>query len=134
MTRIAQSICALAIVGLLPSAAWALAGELPSGPNYCGKLLVVTSNVVATEETVCGQPRELYNVMVVGLGEPAILTTLSTVIDSNLARGDRFNLSDQTFCFATDDMLLAADVLRDVISLGCDPDTGEYLYLADIEW
>ncbi len=35
---------------------------------------------------------------------------------------------------ATDDVLLAADVLRDLIDLGCDPDTGEHLYLADIEW
>ena len=30
--------------------------------------------------------------------------------------------------------LLPADVLRDLIDLGCDPDTGEHLYLADIEW
>ena len=35
---------------------------------------------------------------------------------------------------ATDDVLLAADVLRDLIDLGCDDDTGEHLYLADIEW
>ena len=30
--------------------------------------------------------------------------------------------------------LLPADVLRDLIDLGQDPDTGEHLYLADIEW
>ena len=35
---------------------------------------------------------------------------------------------------ATDDVLLAADVLRDLIDLGCDDDTGEHLYLADIEY
>ena len=35
---------------------------------------------------------------------------------------------------SSDDVLLAADVLRDLIHLGCDPDTGEHLYLADIEW
>ena len=35
---------------------------------------------------------------------------------------------------ATDDVLLAADVLRDLIDLGCDDDTGEHLYLAEIEW
>ena len=35
---------------------------------------------------------------------------------------------------ATDDVLLAADVLRNLIDLGCDDDTGEHLYLADIEW
>ena len=35
---------------------------------------------------------------------------------------------------ATDDVLLAADVLRDLIDLGQDADTGEYLYLAEIEW
>ena len=35
---------------------------------------------------------------------------------------------------ATDDVLLAADVLRDLVDLGCDPNTGEHLYLADIEW
>ena len=35
---------------------------------------------------------------------------------------------------SSDDVLLAADVLRDLISLGCDPDTGENLYLAEIEW
>ena len=27
-----------------------------------------------------------------------------------------------------------ADVLRDLIDLGQDPDTGEHLYLAFIEW
>ncbi len=32
------------------------------------------------------------------------------------------------------DELLPADVLRDLIDLGQDPDTGEYLYLAFIEW
>ena len=30
--------------------------------------------------------------------------------------------------------LLPADVLRDLIDLGQDPDTGEHLYLAFIEW
>ena len=30
--------------------------------------------------------------------------------------------------------LLPADVLRDLIDLGQDPDTGEHVYLADIEW
>ena len=35
---------------------------------------------------------------------------------------------------ATDNVLLAADVLRDLIDLGCDDDTGEHLYLAEIEW
>ena len=35
---------------------------------------------------------------------------------------------------ATDHVLLAADVLRGLIDLGQDPDTGEHLYLADIEW
>ena len=35
---------------------------------------------------------------------------------------------------SSDDGLLAADVLRDLLDLGCDPDTGEHLYLADIEW
>lgn len=32
------------------------------------------------------------------------------------------------------DELLPADVLRDLIDLGQDPDTGEHLYLAFIEW
>ena len=32
------------------------------------------------------------------------------------------------------DELLPADVLRDLIDLGQDPETGEYLYLAFIEW
>ncbi len=35
---------------------------------------------------------------------------------------------------ASFDVLLPADVLRDLIDLGQDPDTGEYLYLALIEW
>ncbi len=30
--------------------------------------------------------------------------------------------------------LLVADVLRDLIDLGEDPETGEHLYLALIEW
>ncbi len=32
------------------------------------------------------------------------------------------------------DELFAADVLRDLIDLGPDPDTGEHLYFAFIEW
>ena len=32
------------------------------------------------------------------------------------------------------DELFAADVLRDLIDLGQDPETGEHLYLAFIEW
>ncbi|MCH7720446.1 MAG: hypothetical protein IH988_05575 [Planctomycetes bacterium] len=35
---------------------------------------------------------------------------------------------------AKDDVLLAADVLRDLVDPSGDPDTGEHLYLADIEW
>ncbi|MEE9130212.1 MAG: hypothetical protein V3T84_09350 [Phycisphaerales bacterium] len=35
---------------------------------------------------------------------------------------------------ASYDELLSADVLRDLIYLGQDPDTGEHLYLAFIEW
>ena len=35
---------------------------------------------------------------------------------------------------ATDHVLLAADVLRGLIDLGQDPDTGDHVYLADIEW
>ena len=42
--------------------------------------------------------------------------------------------STKKWHIATDDVLLAADVLRDLIDLGCDDDTGEHLYLADIEW
>ena len=34
---------------------------------------------------------------------------------------------------ATDDVLLPADVLRDLIGLGEDSD-GKHLYLAEIEW
>ena len=35
---------------------------------------------------------------------------------------------------ASFDELFPADVLRDLIDLGQDPETGEYLYLAFIEW
>lgn len=35
---------------------------------------------------------------------------------------------------ASYDELLPADVLRDLIDLGQDPDTGEHPYLAFIEW
>ena len=35
---------------------------------------------------------------------------------------------------ATDHVLLAADVLRGLIDLGQDPDTGDHLCLADVEW
>ena len=100
MTRIAQSICALAIVGLLPSAAWAVGGRLPSGHNYDGRMLVVTGQPVSTGIIVCGVESELYQVVIVlKLGEPAIRTTLHVIPTGTILNpGDRFNLTGPLSC------------------------------------
>ena len=57
----------VAIVGLLPSAAWALTGHLPNGPSYNTKTLVVTSHATGTD-MVCGVENDLYNVVIHGPG------------------------------------------------------------------
>ncbi len=93
---------------LFSTAAWGLQGELPSGPIYENRVLIVTSQVIATA-TVCLQNTELYNVVVVGpatpLG-PAVRTVLAVPVGSNLIPGDRFDLQTPIICSSTHISLL----------------------------
>ncbi len=101
-TRIAQSICALAIVGLLPNAAAAdFLGRLPTGPDYEGKILVVTGQASSTG-TVCDVESDLYEVVITSGssdGGPAIRTILAVPSGTAaLNPGDRFDLTGQAPC------------------------------------
>ena len=87
----------VAIVGLLPSAAAADVGRLPSGPNYSIRIAVVSSHTTGTK-TVCDVLSDGYSAVIVKEGS-AILTTLYVPVGTPaLNPGDRFNLSGQSIC------------------------------------